>query len=261
MTETAYRSVSQFKEYEQCPYAYKLHRVDRAWQRPAAWLAQGTAAHKAWEEYERSGRELPLTQAEEVYADTYAAEIGEYCKGTPDFNWWFPSGPYRGATDVERRYRLGMDMVERYYGWYASHPDQVIWIAQDGTPCIELEFDIDLDGVIVRGFIDAVVEVDGKLRVRDGKTGKSPGDEFQLGVYAVAVEELFGVERPTKGDYWMGATGKPTVPYDLSEWSYEHLADEFGQLDENIRAKRFDPNPSKDNCRFCSVSAACEYAV
>lgn len=256
-----HRSVSQLKLYERCPYAYKLSRMDKVWQRPAAWLAQGSAVHEAAEAYERSGRTLTIQQAQDVFRESYAKHINEACETTPDFSRWFASGPYGGQLDTERRYEIGLGQVEKYLDWYEAHPDEVIWIAPDGTPGIEIGFDIDLDGVMVRGFIDAVIEQGGDVLVRDNKTGNQPGDDFQLAVYAVALAEQYGIEQPSVGDYWMGRSGKPTKVYPLNGWTREKVSAKFAELEENITAGKFDPDPEPSKCRFCDVSAACDYAV
>lgn len=265
MTETAveraHRSVSQLKLYERCPYAYKLSRIDKVWSRPAAWLAQGSAVHEAAEAYERSGRTMTLEQAQDVFRESYAEHIGQACQVTPNFEFWFASGPYAGEADVERRYHIGLEQVEKYLRWYEQHPEEVIWVAPDGTPGIEIGFDIDLDGVLVRGFIDAVIVTDEGVLVRDNKTGNSPGDDFQLGVYGVALAEQFGIEPPARGDYWMGRSGKPTYPFPISDWTRERVAEKFRELEENIQAERFDPLPDPKKCNFCDVNASCEFAV
>lgn len=256
------RSVSQINLYTRCPQAYKLGRIDKVWSRPAAWLPQGTAFHAVAEEYERrlaAGERMSLLQAEEMFKETYAAEVDALTDETPNFEWWFSSGPYNGERDVERRYWVGLEQVEKFFFW-RQEEGQEIWVTPDGKPAIELEFAVELDGIIVRGFIDAVVVVDGKLRVRDYKTGNSPGDSFQLGVYAVAVEELYGV-RPDTGDYWMaGKKGKPagpTQPYDLREWTRESVSARFREVEELIQAGNFEPAPEPSKCGFCSVSYSC----
>lgn len=260
-TERPHRSVSQLKLYERCPYAYKLSRIDKVWSRPAAWLAQGSAVHEAAEAYERSNRTMTVEQAQEVFKDSYAKHINEACEVTPNFEYWFASGPYAGETDIERRYGIGLDQVEKYIRWYEQHPEQVIWVSDDGTPGIEIGFDIDLDGVLVRGFIDAVIQVGEKIIVRDNKTGAQPGDDFQLGVYAVALAEQYGIPQPTEGDYWMGKSGKPTYPYKIGEWTRDKVSEKFAELEKSIMEGRFDPLPDPRKCNFCDVSASCEYAV
>lgn len=258
----AHRSVSQINQYERCPYSYKLQRVDKAWQRPAAWLAQGSAVHSVAEHVWRrklAGNPMSLEEAHELFREQYSKEVSEYTEITPNWDFWFASGPYRGAADVERRYNIGLEQVTKFLTWIDNHPEEMIWIAPDGTPAIELPFDIDLDGVLVRGYIDAVLCGWDGPTVRDYKTGNSPGDDFQLAVYAVALAELYDIPPPKFGDYWMGRSGKPTLPYDLSYWTRERVSARFRELEENVQAQRFPPLPSADKCRFCSVASACDY--
>ena len=264
MTEDKpHRSVSQLKLYERCPYAYKLSRIDKVWSRPAAWLAQGSAVHEAAEAYERSGRTMTLEEAQDVFRESYQTHIAAACETTPNFEYWFKSGPYDGETDTERRYLIGLEQVEKYIAWYEAHPEQVIWVAPDGTPAIEIGFDIDLDGVLVRGFIDAVIfdQTSQKIIVRDNKTGNSPGDDFQLGVYGVALAEQFGIDPPDEGDYWMGRSGKPTYPFKIGDWTRQRVSEKFQKLERDIEAGRFDPDPDPKKCNFCDVSSSCEYVV
>ncbi|MBM4592661.1 PD-(D/E)XK nuclease family protein [Rhodococcus hoagii] len=255
-----HRSVSQFNQYNKCPLSYKRDRIDREWSRPAAWLVQGSAVHTAAEAYENSNRTMSLDEMQDVFRAAYAEETAKYTegpKGTPNFEWWFASGPYKGEADLERRFLLGLEQCERYIRWYEAHPDERIWSAESGDRGVELGFDMDLDGVRVRGFIDAVIEQDGQVIVRDNKTGNSPGDDFQLGVYGVALVDAFGIEPPKYGDYWMGRSGKPTIAYDISHWTRDRVTEAFHELEDNIQAERFDADPEPSKCRFCSVSFGC----
>jgi putative RecB family exonuclease len=256
-----HRSVSQYNQYTRCPYAFKLARIDKVWSRPAAWLAQGSAVHEAAEWWERTGRAGTLEDMTTVYTESYEKHIGEACEITPNFDWWFASGPYGGEQDTERRYLIGMEQLGRYVEWYEKHPEEVIWISPDGTPGIELGFDIDLDGVLVRGYLDAVIETEKGLIVRDNKTGNHPGDDFQLGVYGVALAEQFGIDPPQLGDYWMGKSGKPTYPFNIGEWTRERVSERFRELEDNIKAERFEPLPEPSKCQFCDVSYSCKFSA
>ncbi|ACE79996.1 Cas4 exonuclease [Mycobacterium phage Pukovnik] len=262
MTTLPLRSVSQLNQYTRCPMAYKLARIDKVWARPAAWLPQGTAFHTVAEVYEKAlaeGREMSLERAQEIFREEYAKDIGELCAETPNFEWWTWSGPYNGERDIERRFEIGLEQVEKFYNW-RNTKGQTIWITPDGKPAIELSFNIELDGIKVRGYIDAVVVVDGKPRVRDYKTGNSPGDDFQLGVYALAIEILYGVKVDT-GDYFMagkkGKPAKPTDPYDLTEWTREKVTERFHEVEAKIQAGDFEALPEPDKCNFCDVSYSC----
>lgn len=256
-----YRSVSQLKQYEKCPYSYYLARIERVWERPAAWLPQGLAVHEAAEEFEKSGRTMSTDETQDVFRESYAKHTSRLCEETPNFNYWFSSGPYKGEEDIERRFKLGLEQVARYVDYYTEvHPEEVIWITPEGEPAIELGFDIDLDGVRVKGFIDQVIEHPTHgTHVRDIKSGNQPGDDFQLAVYAIAINQMHGTDIDT-GDYWMGRQGKPTKEiYKLHFWNREKVAEEFHKVDEGIRKGDFPAKPDEDKCRFCSVSASCAF--
>lgn len=254
-----HRSVSQHNTYAQCAYRYKLEKLEKVWQRPAAWLSQGTAVHAALEAWERSGRTMTLEQMQEVFADEYVKSIGEQTEETPNFEFWFASGPYNGEVDIERRFGIGLEQCEKLLTWYEKHPEEKIWVTPDGTPAIELPFEVVLEGVTVKGFIDCVMETPDGIVVRDLKTGNMPGDTFQLATYAAAMKAMFGVDI-VQGDYLMGKTGKPTLPYDLTETPFEEVAAAFKRLDEKVKAEEFPANPSDKQCRFCSVALSCEFA-
>lgn len=210
---------------------------------------------------------MPLEEAQALFGVEYANEIASYTEITPNFEWWSRSGPYNAKRDIPRRYQLGLEQIGRFYTWQEKAPDEVIWIAPDGTPAIELGFNIDLDGVVVRGYIDAVIERpynergDTELVVRDYKSGNTPGDDFQLGVYALAVAEVYGVDQPAIGDYWMGKSGNATYPYDLTDWTRDAVTEAFHELEENIQAENFEPTPTVDGCRFCDVSDSCTFRM
>ena len=260
--ELPLRSVSQLNQYVRCPQAYKLGRIDKVWARPAAWLPQGTAVHAVAEQAEKrrhAGDPMTLEEANELFAKEYSESVNELAEETPNFDWWFWSGPYNGERDIERRFQIGLEQVAKLFRWRES-PGQEIWIAPDGKPAIELDFKVELDGILVRGFIDAVVVVDGELRVRDYKTGNSPGDDFQLGVYSVAIEALYGV-KPPKGDYFMvgkkGAAPRISGPYDLSAWTRESVTARFHEVEARIQAGDFEPDPEPSKCGFCDVNLSC----
>jgi putative RecB family exonuclease len=255
-----YRSVSQRNSYDKCPYAYYLERIVKAWQRPAAWLPQGTAFHEAAEHFEKSNRTLTLEETQDVFREAYSRETNEMLEDTPNMEYWARSGPYDGEADIERRFTIGLNQVAGYLDYIESHPEDVLWITPDGTPAIELGFDIDLDGVRVKGYIDQVL--DGP---RDLKTGNKPGDDFQIATYDIALLVKYGVQFG-KGDYWMaGSSSKRknpvVVPHDVSDWTVEKVTEEFHRIDEGIKAGNFPADPERSKCQFCSVRTACSFSA
>lgn len=208
---------------------------------------------------------LTREEAKEIFRAEYVRELEEnYLPHAPNLNYWANSGMYGGAADIERRFKIGEEMIDKYFDWIESKPQDVIWITPDGTPAIELGFDVEFGGVPVRGFIDQVIVTEGDvLRVRDVKTGANPGTDFQLKSYAMALERAYGAHAP-EGDFWMGKTGKPSPvrkPIDLTLTSEEEVIERFQAADDGITNERFEPKPSAENCRRCSVRFACEFAM
>lgn len=256
------RSVSQVNLYTRCPYAYKLKYVDGVWQRPAAWLAQGLAVHKAAELWELSERRMSAEDMRQVFRDEYESHINRSCETTPCLDEWFSSGPYRGPEDIDRRYRMGLEQVDRYLRYYDKYPRERPWRTPDGDLAVELGFMMTVSGVEVRGYIDMIFLVAvSTVQVRDLKTGAKPGDSLQLGTYRAAVTKLYPDTACAGGDYWMAQSGKPTVVYDLNIWTEKAVSKLYKGLDDDIKAERFGPKPSPDNCRRCDVATSCPFAM
>lgn len=252
-----HRSVSQHNQFVRCSWAYKLSRIDRVWNRPASWLSQGLGVHVAMEEWERSERTLDREKLIEIYREEYNRSINEQAEQTPNFDFWFGSGPYSGPVDIERRFGVGETQLLSLID-YCENSNDTIWETPDGEKAIELEIDVELGGVMVKGFIDQIVETPSGLVVRDIKTGSKPGDIFQLATYSEAMRIMHGVTIDY-GDYLMGKTGKPTKPIQITDEDRAGVHESFEWLEKEIQAGNFEPSPDRNKCAMCSVQLACEF--
>lgn len=265
--KTMPRSVSQLTQYQACPYRYYLVRVARYWQRPAAWTGMGTAVHSALEEWERSGRTIGLEGAQAVFRKTYAEEINAQLSKTPNMAVWSWSGPrYDGETDVERRWGVGLEHVERLIEFYSTGQgaNHVLWQPPiPYKPALEMHFVVDIGGVKVQGYIDRVdvLEEDNdalELRPVDYKSGSKPGELIQLRTYALVLEQEYGAN-VRDGAFLMSKDGKFKL-HSLEEAdSIDEVASQFVELDENIKAEKFDATPSPEVCGRCDVNFACPF--
>lgn len=267
VAKTSPRSVSQVLTYQKCPYSYYLGKIarddqgERIWDRPAAWLPMGTAVHAAVEAWEGSNRSASLEDAQDVYRTSYIEETEKLlAKGRMDT--WFHSGPYDGESDIERRFKIGFEHVDRYVSWYTGKGSQdVVWVSDDGTPGIEMEFNIDLDGVAVRGYIDTVFRTPSNaIIVNDNKTGVKPGEVFQLATYAVALNDQYGVD-VHHGQFFMTRKVKPDPLIDLFEVGREEVTAVYHELDQNVKAERFDPKPEPEKCSRCGFNSYCPFVA
>ncbi|MFG3343336.1 RecB family exonuclease [Glycomyces sp. NPDC048151] len=263
-TEEPHRSPSQLGDYARCPHMYWLKRIQLVPQRPDAWSPEGKAIHRAIESFELSRRQITLEEVQQTFTDAYDWEIDLLCEREPDPARWADSGPrYPAEVDIKRRRERGQHILASYLAFAEAHPDQAP-IVLDSRIAVELKLEFRLGGVPILCYVDQIVEIPAakpgqRLRVRDVKNGQAPAAPHnQLGTYKLGVELVHGVKIDV-GDYWYGKTGRLSKVKDLTEYTEAYLTDQYGQLDQDIKAGRFDPKPSPANCRSCSVSGSCAH--
>lgn len=159
-----------------------------------------------------------------------------------DGNWWQANG---------------LNMLNNWVTFRESEHLK-LWVTPQGTPAIELVFNVDLDGVLIKGALDRIMVLpDGNLVVLDIKTGaRTPSSDFQLGIYAVAMEETLGI-KPRYGTYWDARKGVTTELINLDKWTRERVSEIVGMFDKARRAGIFIPN--FDHCKMCNFTNDCKY--
>jgi putative RecB family exonuclease len=257
-----HRSASQLESFPRCPLAYKLERIDRVDQLPAAWSIQGTAFHEAVAAWEGSRRTMSTAEAQGVYREVWQREIEAATERQPNLGLWLRGGRKSTETDIAERYDAGLWQVSDYIDATASEP-WLPWELPDGRPATEVGFRTKIADVLVVGYIDLILEHPwtGEIRVRDLKTGaKIPYTSLQLAIYGRAIETVFGVDVPT-ADYYMARDAAPSRPIELSRWDDELLAEWIVGMDVTERAAyeagAYPPSPSSDNCWSCGVKHRC----
>lgn len=250
------RSFSQLKSYSDCGERYRLERRLRAPQRPAAWFTHGISFHAAVEAFERSARRLTPDQCIAAFEAAWAEGIMKDYEREPDFSVWMTGGRRKPETDIETRYEEGKAQVLSYVE-YVADSGESIWTAPDGRLAVELEIEFVLSDVPVIVFIDQVIVTpNGRLVVRDLKTGSSWNSPIQLATYDLALEARYGL-RAGWGDFWLAKKGKPDMPIDLSVYTAERVGAWFSMMNQAEQAGIYLPNPS-DKCRsLCGVSQWC----
>lgn len=256
----AHRSNSQLSTFTRCGEQYFLERVAKVPEPPAVYLLGGSAVHSAIEHYELSGREADTDDVLDHFYVDFERRVALAERDYPDRSKWRTGGrrskEWPNKEDVSFWEAMGPRWVSMYIGFAETSPWR-IWTLPTGEPAVEVGFELDFDGVSVKGFIDQIVEYPGgELVVRDIKSGsRAPADVRQLGLYRVAVGRLFGVI-PEWGDYYMARTGELTSPDPLTAWSEEYLAEQFVRLEKAIESRLFIAAPGQ-NCVTCGVKRFC----
>lgn len=157
-----------------------------------------------------------------------------------DSDWWLDAGP---------------KMVNRWHDFRLER-GWPIWVMPDGSPAIELDILVEVDGYPLKAIIDRVFNVEGAPVIVDLKTGKrEPEDLLQLGFYRVALLAKYGL-KVGFGAYWMARTGKLTTIHDISKYTPELLVHYIKQYEAGTKAGVFLPHISA-LCRACSQRTFC----
>lgn len=260
VTGRNYLSHSSLSSYLKCGEQFRLERVAGAPQGTAWYLVGGSAVHRASEMLDK-GEQADLYEAwrmawVECYRDDIDAKGinpldvragGRASKEWPNkenADWWQHHGPI---------------MLQQYVAWRdARFAEGWQWLAlPDGSPAVELGINLELGGVLVKGFIDRVMVTDsGELIVVDLKTGShTPASTLQLAIYALGVEHHLGV-LPILGGYYMARKAELSGPSSLLHYTPELVGRWFSQVRQGIEAELFVPQPSS-LCGSCTVRPYC----
>jgi putative RecB family exonuclease len=175
-------SYTQISLYRQCPLSYKLQYIDGL-KPPEKWyFSFGNTLHSCAEYFFRIVAPPPpsLEELLQFY----------------DENW--VSDGYVSLEEEARYREYGKEILTRF--WETNHTDFRMPIA------LERSFNLDVDGIKVRGFIDRVDKLaSGGLSIIDYKSGRDLfttdylADDLQLTIYQMAAEQTWGlpVERLT----------------------------------------------------------------
>ncbi|MET7771099.1 PD-(D/E)XK nuclease family protein [Nocardia sp. NPDC005366] len=176
-------SPSRAMDFKQCPLKYRLRAIDRIPEPPSRHAVRGTVVHAVLEDLYG----LPAPDRSPERADTLVGPAWErVLADRPETAELFADEGVDGFLTEVRA------LVESYYR--LEDPTRF------DPESREVGVEVELDGVLLRGFIDRVdVAPTGQLRVVDYKTGRAPGPTgetkalFQLKFYALVVLRTRGI--------------------------------------------------------------------
>jgi putative RecB family exonuclease len=184
---TAALSPSRAADFMQCPLLYRFRVVDRLPQPPSSAAARGTLVHAVLERL----FDLPADQRTyDAARALLSPQWEELLAAEPELATLFPEddgvGLQRWLDDAEGLLTTWFDLED---------PTRLEPAERELYVETELE-----DGLVLRGYVDRLdVAPDGRLRVVDYKTGRSPSELFetkalfQMRFYALVLWKLRGV--------------------------------------------------------------------
>ena len=250
----AHRSISQLNSLSDCGERYRLERtVPGLPVRPAAWTVVGTAAHTAYEVWEKTDRVMDLS---ELFFQHYTEEIAVQQTRQPDAKLWVKTP---NVKTVERDIDLRLEHGVKQMRALQEHCEQSEWRVAEigGKKAIEVPLEVTFGDVLVLGHVDVVLEwPDGKLSARDWKTGHKKGTKNrQLGFYKLGLNEKYGLDIRF-GDFFFTKLGDSGGYVDLSRYTRDYLHDQFTKLNRIIEEGLYLANPG-EHCDLCTVKFWC----
>ena len=202
-----------------------------------------------------------MIDTQKIWDEAFLAQIAEVeAKSNTNPHDWRKGGRVSKANpDKEDKVwwdENGKKMLDDFITSYKNNSWK-IWVTPQGIPAIELGVNVTFGDVLIKGWIDLVFEnPDGSLTVVDLKTGaRTPDSSMQLGVYAAALEETFGL-RPQYGAYYSARSGTLEPSAGIERWTYPVLTEMFRQFEAGVQAEIFLPIIGM-SCGTCGVKDYC----
>ena len=234
-------SYSALDTYQTCPRAYQYRYIYHLPTRPSAEQQFGVAVHQALSLIlqEATDGQPSVERAHEVFDTVFAAD--HFCDPV-NLDLW----QQRGRDFISALHRRG-----RLDG-------RVLHVAP------EQPFNLSMPGFRLRGRIDRIDRAKNGYRLVDYKTGDAKDEwqlerDLQLGLYAIAAEQVFGLKPVTLAICYLDDGIEVEVLKTTSQLQADgELA---ADLAAGITAGEFSPQPSPWKCGRCDFRLVCDAAV
>jgi putative RecB family exonuclease len=242
-------SPSRASDFKTCPLLYRYRAIDRLPEPPSKPAVRGTLVHATLEDlFTRPAAERTLASA----IDRLAPLWEQLLASRPELV------DLVAEEDLGEWFEAANALLHTYFG--LEDPTRL-----EPAAC-ELRVEVDLpDGVPLRGFIDRLdVSADGRIRVVDYKTGRSPGESyttdvlFQLKFYALMLFRLRGVIPARLRLVYLGDNQLLEYSPDSDELvAFERQVVALWRAVERATETRNFPARTSRLCDWCSFQALC----
>ena len=260
-----------------CPLLYRFRVVDRLPEQPSPAAARGTLVHAV---LERLFDLPPHRRTVEAACALLPEQWERLVADRPDLDGLAGATPgVAGGTEALAGGTAGPDGVEGARGpaaasreaWFeAARPLVERWFTLEDPTRLEpaereLYVEAEVDGLLLRGYVDRLdVAPDGRMRVVDYKTGRSPSEYleakalFQMKFYALVLWRLRG-RIPTLLQLVYLGDGQ-ILAYAPDEWDLRALERKlkalWAAIERAAQTGEFRASPGR-MCGWCDHRARC----
>lgn len=168
---------SHIEDYKTCPYRFKLQTIDGITAESNAYAQNGILLHDLFEKQ---------ANQEEYFIDDMKKEyLEKFETGVTNFRDWEVE-----ANLPKREREKGLKCIDAYYEYISTAPKPL-------DTEVKIQFELFEDTPKVQCTFDRIEEVDGKLYLKDYKTGKvhvgrKLSNDLQIPLYIMAIQAHYG---------------------------------------------------------------------
>ena len=215
-------------------------------------LNYGTAVHDACQFLTDSAKKNGSYPQKSEFIDRFKNKLSELTVST-----------YEQRQNLIGR---GEKALDKFYSHIINTPVSELYTT-------EMEINFNLDGFEFKGFIDRVDKAaDGTYRIYDYKTGKSKrsteiceGGEHedyynQIGLYKYFFEKSTG-HKVSETTFIFPEDFTKNLTLNLTGDDCNKILEKFKSAIMKIKNHEFEPNKSKENCRYCAFKDFCNLEI
>jgi len=251
-------SYTQLTAFSSCPYQYRFAHILKIPRQGKGVFSFGRTMHSTLQklfelvvEKKGFGQQDLFTEPKKGDENVAWEEVMKIYEESWIDDW------YNDAEQKEEYRAKGKDILKTFY---AKHKDN--WPA---IKHLEKGFNIKLKSdenvYTIRGVVDRVDAVDGKVRIVDYKTGNPKDkltfeDKAQLFIYQIAAEEIFGYKVDSLVFYYLDDNSE--MEFIGKDKDLEKLK---ANIVENIKEINKGEFPAKPSilCKYCDFNDICEF--
>jgi DNA helicase-2/ATP-dependent DNA helicase PcrA len=259
-------SYSQLAAFEKCPLQYKFGFILKVPTRGKAVFSFGKTMHNTLDAFlklvnnDKNSKQNSLFQSsqEQQNSKKQKNKLFNELEKLYEDNWideWYDS-----KSEKEAYYKNGKRIIKEFYDKFSKNPPKILKI--NGTPALEMPFNLKIGGYTLYGIIDRIDEVDGGITIIDYKTGQSKDKldfdaKEQLLIYQIAAQEVLHL-KPKQLAYYYLDDGK-IASFLGSEMDLENQKAKIIDEIEKIKNSEFDATPGWQ-CQYCDFKDICDFA-
>jgi len=251
-------SFTQLVAFESCPYQYRFAHILKIPRQGKGVFSFGRTMHSTLQKlFELVAEKRGLGQQDLFAKPKTGQENISWDEVVKIYEESWLDDWYEDAAQKEKYFTKGKEILKTFY---AKHKDNWPQIKH-----LEKGFNIKLKDeqnvYTVRGVVDRVDAVDGKVRIVDYKTGTPKEkltfeDKAQLFIYQIAAEEIFGYQVASLEFYYLDNNSE--MEFLGTDKEIEKLKVKIVENIKEINKGKFPPKPSI-LCKYCDFNDICEF--